>query len=1674
MPKPSTRVIVCLAVLAVLVLLLTSAFFGGHSPSDDFARFPERLRTVSSRWNAERGNDRVYLHTDKPFYKPGETIWFGAYLRNADDLKPSRFSQVLHVELLNPKGGVEGRLELVAPRGVATGDFSLGADVPGGLYTLKAYSAWQRNFGRTLLFEKELTVQRSVLPRLKMELDFVRKAYGPGDRVEATLKLHSLENQPLAHHAVTFRVQVEGEETATGPARADAEGTVHLSFSLPAALRTPDALLNVLVPHEGHTESIARAVPVVLDRVALSFYPEGGDLVAGLPGRVAFAAVDAYGKPADVTGVVEDDRGNCVAALESYHQGMGAFALRPGRGRQYRVRLTKPTGISQTYALPASLPDGYGLAADLPGREALRVTVTAGEAGPVALVVQVRDKVYHTARVDARAGTTPVTIPLGAMPAGVARVTLFDGRGVARAERLAFVNGHKKMHLAITTDKEKYLPREKVILTIRATGEGGKPLPAQLSLAVADDKLLAFADDKSGHILAKMLLEPDLAGTVEEPNFYFDDREPKASQALDYLLMTRGWRHFTWREVLGGKLPPIAHRAERAVVTGRVLENVPGGVAIGATVRDVKGKRSVKTDSLGRFALAGLDLTQPALLEVTTPSYVQQLWVDDYGKEYTVEAEVSGRVLVAEDGLPVPGTNVYWKETTHGTTTDAEGRYRIAACTGCTTLVFSSEGFLSREVTVSRPGRVDVSLQPRAVPLYEYEAETEEYVAADTTGAAMSDVPPPPAPNSPWFEEESTVRFTPPEPVPDEEVVEVAPVLQHNLELSAVNEELYAENTVTGDPDAAPDLIMEEPLLLLKRAPAGDELAWQGEGIAREEEETLFQVVEQMPEFPGGMPALSRYLRDNLYYSHQGHRSRIEGTVFVGFVVDPNGKVSDVHVLKGLGYGLDGQAVRAIRTMPRWTSGRQNGRPVSVRYALPVRFVLNGSRVWYGAPAVASAQSRDEAPRTTRYYRARTFAAPVYGGKKAPEARADFRSTLFWQGDITLDATGKAEITFYNSDEITSFRAVAEGIGENGLVGHGEHTYYTQLPFSISARLPVALSAGDTLALPLTLKNNTGAPLSGTLHFALPAGWAALGRAPGAVTLGRGEARTLHVRYVVRNQPGRETLGVSFRSDNHTDAVREEVRILPRGFPAHRSYSGDALAATYTVDVNSPLPGTLKATLTAFPNTLSELTAGIASMLEEPHGCFEQTSSSTYPNVLVLNLLRETGGGPAAVRERAARYIEEGYKRLISFETPEGGFDWFGEAPGNEALTAYGLLEFTDMGRVYGGVDPQLLVRVKAWLLAKRDGKGGFRREAEGQYGFGRCDREIADGYIVYALLKAGVRDLAAEAAATHAHALRTKDPYLLALTALAHYELGDRAKAGKALAALLGTQAADGSWRGRTHSITQSGGEALALETTALAVQALLRDGQPDPAALDRGIRFLAAHRGYGGRFGSTQSTILTLQALAAYARYHRQTARPGTLACYVNGRLVAQQPYAADAREVICLPGLEKHLTAGPQRVEVRYLGTQTPLPYVLDLHWTTTFPQPAPACAVRLTTGLSKQRLRVGETVRLTADFVNETKDGLPMTMAVLGVPGGLGAQPWQLKALREAGLVDFYETRDNLVYLYFRQLPPGARKTIHLDLKAELPGTFEATASRAYLYYTDEVKSWSKPERVTVLP
>ena len=111
-------------------------------------------------------------------------------------------------------------------------------------------------------------------------------------------------------------------------------------------------------------------------------------------------------------------------------------------------------------------------------------------------------------------------------------------------------------------------------------------------------------------------------------------------------------------------------------------------------------------------------------------------------------------------------------------------------------------------------------------------------------------------------------------------------------------------------------------------------------------------------------------------------------------------------------------------------------------------------------------------------------------------------------------------------------------------------------------------------------------------------------------------------------------------------------------------------------------------------------------------------------------------------------------------------------------------------------------------------------------------------------------------------------------------------------------------------------------------------------------------------------------------------------------------------------------------------------------------------------------------MGEGVKLRAHVENTSAGGVPMTLARVGIPGGLTFQTWQLKELRDKGAIDFYETRPREVILYWRALAPSAKKDVALDLLAAVPGSYEAPASSAYLYYTAEDKAWTAPVAITI--
>lgn len=188
--------------------------------------------------------------------------------------------------------------------------------------------------------------------------------------------------------------------------------------------------------------------------------------------------------------------------------------------------------------------------------------------------------------------------------------------------------------------------------------------------------------------------------------------------------------------------------------------------------------------------------------------------------------------------------------------------------------------------------------------------------------------PPPPPPPPVELPKVNTVKFLPPEVKPDEEVPEETPPPA----VEELKEAVAAEKTQEGDPNA-------EDVIVAPEASTGPTKAEVVVEAAPKEEE-IFTVVEQQPEFSGGMAALGQYLQKNLRYPAAAQRANISGRVFVSFVVNTDGTIQDVAVLKGLGFGTDEEAVRVVKTMPKWRPGKQSGRPVRVKFNLPINFTL--------------------------------------------------------------------------------------------------------------------------------------------------------------------------------------------------------------------------------------------------------------------------------------------------------------------------------------------------------------------------------------------------------------------------------------------------------------------------------------------------------------------------------------------------------------------------------------------------------------------------------------------------------------------------------------------------------------------------------------------------------------
>jgi len=1431
-------------------------------------------------------SDRYLTHvaTDKPIYRTGEKL----YVRGV----------VLSASGHTPRSGVQGangaaNFEIKGPKGdtVATGfstiidsvtgfSWDIPAGQAGGEYTVRIFYP-----NGDAPAERKFDIRAYRAPRLKSQIVFVRDGYGPGDTVSANLHVERAEGGIPARAKVSVSARVDGEEVWKGETTVDSSGNAGASFKLPGVIARGEGVIGMTIEDGGIVETATKTVPILLQTVDLSIYPEGGDLIAGLSNRVYLEGRTPAKKPADMAGIIVNSAGREVATFRTEHEGRGRFTFVPAKGETYSLHVSEPAGIKTVFPLPSVKESGVVLSSisNVTARQkdvALRIAATTSGDYGVALTQRGKEFAFKSVSLTANRPTN-VAFTLPRSLDGVIVATVYDDNKTPMAERLIFRQPEHGLKVQVSADRIDYVPGDRVTLRVTTTDDTGKPVGAMVGLTVTDSSVLEMIEkrEQAPSLPVMVLLESDVRN-LSDAHVYLDESNPKAPLATDLLLGTQGWRRFA-------TLDPAKFLAAYNDGARRVL-------AIGALPN--------------------------------------------------VQPQVSGRVLETD---PLSG------------------------------VVSDSSGALIPGVTV------------RAV-----NTATDVIVARLTNESGAYAFP-----------------ILPPGPY---------------LVIASLNG--FQTKTVTGLEVKANTSLRQNIQLQIGRANGNVEVALAAD-LLRASAATVGVVLPQ---------------------------ARIQDL--------PNGGGNVIELIQVLPALQKDEAAQMKRDMVddfRFAPAPINGQGQAGRGG------AGGGRA--AGPAVAQGALRGN-PFTVREY------AHVLRPNWTEGSRVDFAETLYWNAGVRTDAsTGTANVSFNLSDSVTSFRVLADGFAQDGSLGSAVSHVESVQPFSIEPKIPLQVTSGDVIQLPVAVVNGMSRELRAadfSIKGAAGLNFTMLG--DGSSTL-RAKERTRRVVQidVSRDFSGMANLTLDAKAGPYHDSVGRTLDVQPLGFP-HQSSAGGVLERNGSKSFEFTLPGeivrgSLSSSVTVYPTPLASMTEALQSLLREPNGCFEQTSSTSYPMVMAQQYFLTHTGIDASIVEKTKNLLEVSYKRLTGFESHSKGYEWFGADPGHEALTAYGLMQFTDMSQVRS-VDKDMVNRTRGWLLSHRDGKGGFNLNSKALDSFGRAPADTTNAYITWALIESGEKALAPEIAFVKASANSSEDSYIVALGANILNASGDRSGAHQLMDKLARSQESAGSVKGAVTSITRSGGDALTIETTALSVLAWLRD--PAYAGnVDKGLRWIV-EANKNGRFGSTQSTILALRSIVAYDSANARPKAPGRIVLTLDGRPVgAPLAFSASTQGALVLPEFASELGPGKHQIALR-MEDGSNMPFSIAVKYYSTLPDSAEQTQIGIQVALKDKQIQEGGVTEAMVSIANKSEQAIPTPVAIVGIPGGLEVRHDQLKELVKSGRIDAYEVIGREVVLYWRYIKAKDRFELPLSLIAAVPGTYTGPASRAYLYYTDEYKNWAPGLKVSI--
>ena len=415
--------------------------------------------------------EKIFVHNDRGYYGPGETIWLKSYLVAGSLHSPSPISNNVHIELIAPDRSLSEHVMLYSESGFSNGHINVPNDAVSGTYLIRAYTNWMKNFDESFFFEKEIEIV--------------------------------------------------------------ADTTIQQTSPKP--------------------------------KTSIQFLPEGGHLVDQIPTRIAFKASHLISDELELF----DGNDTSLGEIKIAHDGMGLFALSPQYGQTYYVK----DGTGNRFDLPQIESSGYSISANSNLADLVKITLRANpntsNKSNLKAIVHSRGLVSFAIDVDLSKNVAFLNLPKNQMPEGISHITLFDSKNNPILERLVFVD-KDQLQANVQGDQDIYEPRSLVKTKVKVTDNEGNPVKGSFSLAALDVNLVPTSLPTK-NIKTELLIDSDLKGKINNPSYYFSE-SPKAKEHLDLLLMTKGWRKFSWQNVIEENYPEIEFLIEKGYnVEGRHL-----------------------------------------------------------------------------------------------------------------------------------------------------------------------------------------------------------------------------------------------------------------------------------------------------------------------------------------------------------------------------------------------------------------------------------------------------------------------------------------------------------------------------------------------------------------------------------------------------------------------------------------------------------------------------------------------------------------------------------------------------------------------------------------------------------------------------------------------------------------------------------------------------------------------------------------------------------------------------------------------------------------------------------------------------------------------------------------------------------------------------------------------